>query len=638
MIEFEEAVDLEELIKKASEAYYTGSGTILTDDQFDTLVDQLREIDPNNPLLKSVGWGYIPKGRKGKHITTIGSLDKVKYPEIPKLDQDSTIETPKLDGISVVCYFINGKLHQALTREGVVVTDKMQIILQGRLAAIEQNLSGIDLFVVRGEVKTNIEYKQELLDAGVPNIRNWAAGVMNRKGEYKDLHKLQYPVYSCVATSSHTIKKTKTAMLETLNYCGFEIPQYTKIPLGVDVPEYLIGRYEHYKKYYEVDGVVLTTNSFQSQTIENDVYLYKETSTAYKFPSAEADVVVGNIEWATGSSGKVTPVIILAAPVNLSGAIINRVTAHNVEKITKENIGINSVIKITRSNEVIPYIVDVIKPTIPNFPTACPACGSSLKIEGAELYCKNQLCPPRLLDSIWKFIEIAGNPDGLGEVTTLKWIEYNVPNSNLEGLLKYIPILIQEHKEGDKIIHMQQFFGDHYGELLYQLEENLIKKYQEGLYNHEFWYVLNLKNLATSNSKKIDHINPDNVKNSYDVESIMAEKVPVPAVQALEEFFVYWKTINELIKIIGPETTSEIDLKVCITGSLENFKNRSQFEKVLSKAGIKMASVGKGTDYLVCNKRSSSSKFKTAEKLGIPIVTENEFLTILKEKYQINLV
>lgn len=354
--------ELEYKIRYYAEKYYAGEPEI-SDELFDSLVDQLRQLKPDSKVL-TTGWGFEVKGNKVKHkYSHIGSLDKCKtYEEIPdRFKYKKVFISPKLDGLSAVAYYENGKLVKGITRGngeyGQDITDKLKIILGAEI--VDKTFTG----AVRGELIISDSNWELLQDKyGKDNMiapRNYAAGVINRKELSEDLEYIDLVVYKIVGQESEDLKSNRQEVLDWL-----QINFKHAIPTCF-LPELNNSSWDTYhedifkefrKLGYGLDGLVLTDEyvPFDKNT---NAYMWNEV--AFKFASETVDTIVKCVKWNLTKTNRLVPIVEFD-PVQLSGAVIERATGHNAEFIYVNKITPGTRIVVCRSNEVIPYIMDVI--------------------------------------------------------------------------------------------------------------------------------------------------------------------------------------------------------------------------------------------------------------------------------------
>lgn len=617
---------LAEKIINYSQAYYSGS-PIISDEEFDSLVEQLRQISPNHVVLTIPGWGSTDIGKKAKHIgmyPVVGIGSKPKFPDIPKGFDTNVVLTPKLDGLSCVCNFVYGDF-QALTRnngiEGQIITEKMKVILKD--IKIDKSV----LISVRGEVVTNIKYTDELLEKGIYALRNFAAGVMNRNEVSDDLKYLQFVPYY-IRIDTNTEYQQYTDMLYKLAEFGF-----TRIPyFAIDdlTTEKLQEFFDNCKKEFLIDGLVNRPQLIDTDeglvSNPDDYTSFESNAIAHKFESDIKEVEVGHVEWNLGSTGKIIPVIVLKDPVELSGAMVQRASGHNAKLIIDHGIGSGAMIRIERANMVIPYYMGKVKDgNPPDIPANCPKCGISLTRNGAHLSCFNIACPNIEMSRIWQYLSLIPSIHGLAGSTFEKFFSTNSITS-IKDLIGYF---LRNNLVKDEF---KSVYSDHYGSLLYEFMVNLKHKSFSSLYYSDFWYILRFNSIGDTNSQKIGRIDP-----RLSMEELEAQiptcGVPYTVLKAIKEYEPYWRDLLNFILSHDQSPTlaplvllanKEYSMEVCVTGKLS--MKRDKYVQLLEARGVKAVDgVGKDLKYLVCNEASSSSKYKKAQSLGIPIITEADF-------------
>ena len=353
--------DLEAQISYYATKYYSGEPEI-SDEQFDLLVDKLRSIDPNSSVLKT-GWGFEVENDKIKHkYSHIGSLDKTKtYADIPdRFKQKTIFISPKLDGLSAVAYYENGRLVRGITRGngefGKDITNKLIRIIGSQI--FDKSFTG----AVRGELIISNNNWNKLQDKYINLIspRNFAAGIINRKDIDDDIDMIDLVVYKVVGQENKPIFTQREDMLQWLKtnfvHC---IPIYYYPVLNETSWEtYHTQTFEDFKKLgYSLDGLVLTNPNVVYDTIHNG-YIFDEV--AFKFQAETTIVTVTDIEWNLTRTQKLVPVICFDK-CYISDAEIQRATGFNAKYIYENKICVGTQVEICRSGEVIPYILGVIE-------------------------------------------------------------------------------------------------------------------------------------------------------------------------------------------------------------------------------------------------------------------------------------
>lgn len=361
---------LESIIENNAKEYYTTGGQELSDESFDALVDVLRKEKPNSEVL-TTGWGYnvdSNNSNKVKHkYNFVGSLDKVKTKEeINKFLSKYTYTTDiyaslKLDGLSVILYYVEGNLEKAVTRgngiEGIDITDKVKIINPIFAHLIVNDLTFNFTGAIRGEIlmlQSNFnEYVKKYPEA--KNPRNSAAGIINSIDNYEDLKYLSIYVYTIVANENNKYNTTKhiTDCYDMLrqNFPIFTVP-HKVFNINTD-----INTYKEFMDSYSdfpCDGVVLSC-----PTIDNNNGIYTYHQIALKFQDEVAATTVKYIEWTMSKNQIYVPVVVFE-PIELEGTTVQRASGYNAKFIVENNIHKGSVVFVKKANKIIPKIVEVI--------------------------------------------------------------------------------------------------------------------------------------------------------------------------------------------------------------------------------------------------------------------------------------
>lgn len=613
---------LEILIPKYSRAYYLGK-QMISDAEFDSLVEELKNLDPSNPILSSVGWGGLDNGFshrfKSFHIGSLvtGISEKPRYPS--KVKGTYKYVTPKVDGGSICLYYKNHVPFAMITRgngkEGINVLHKF-------LDRIPSRISYGGLICFRGEAYTPKSKFSELKEKGVPNPRNTANGILNRDSgkedpdlQYVDLVFYQIRIFDGKFTS-------KEEVINSIS--GYGLPTVPCYPIRNcnTNPDTLKEYYKEFQELdYPIDGIVLTGGI--SYTKESYFHNVSEDSIAYKFESESSETMVTKVEWTTGSSGRVNPVVHFNS-VFLSGANIQKATGFNAKFIIDNSIGSGALIKITRSNEVIPYIQETINPSENTslIPNSCPVCGSKLEFDGVTLYCRNKECPSRNIESCVRLLELVDIPLGLGGKGGVNINDIvNYACSNEPSLKKMIKFIINYTGGLDTVL------SPHYCELAESHLENLKSYFDNSISISDFWYILNLPSVAKITADKLP--NPSIVIKDRDVKTTPAlRKTIVENLGIIEDFYDTLTLENIKIFDNSKNIISNEDLiPVCYTGKTDKYKTRKEFY-VENRDRVKESSIN-SAKYLICNEPSSSSKYKYAKSHGIPIMTEKDFMSTI---------
>lgn len=631
-----ESKELENKIKYYAQKYYEGNPEV-SDEVFDGLVSELRELNPDSEVLNKTGWGFEPESLEGEKVShrygLVGSLTKTREASgiNKELRNNKCLLSKKLDGLSMVVYYENGKLVQAVTRGngeiGIDKTEKVKRIWNNELNEVGFNFTG----AVRGEIlisKNNWkEIKSKNEDATSP--RNFAAGIINRNEIDEDIKYLDLVLYKIIgyenmpssiekdAESMHAVLErifgTDRRRVLSKSECNF-----SKIN-DDSLERWLEDVYQDYKDNYEyeIDGLVLSGNEiiYDGKSIE-----YKEQ--AYKFATETAEVKVEKIDWNLTRLGKLIPTVEIE-PVELSGATIKRASGFNARYIKDNHIDTGAIIEIMRSGEVIPDIQCVVSEApIYNLPNKCPVCNGDLEWKGVDLVCNNDNCKNKTYSNLMVWSDIIGKVDGLGrnlkeaffEECEIESLEdfYNKPlfynNSTATGkkIEKFVDKMIF-----DNVDAIDALCALNIPRLGRSSAEKLVQN--KDIYEKFIKYSIT-REIDQSTIESINNIvGPATAKQILDVDRLESLKYVVDR--------LIYPTIEDKSR----------NKKIAVTGSLEGV-SRKEFENIIAEKGYSLTSNLKEAEYLVTNNPDpTSSKGKKAKELNVPIITQNEFMKIINK-------
>lgn len=650
-----EVLDLEQKIPMYAKAYYEGTA-LISDAEFDRLVDRLRELDPNSKILHTPGWGYVQTGNKVKHkYQIVKSLDKCRtWDEIPDRFKNKDIAlSPKLDGLTGVFYYEKGKLVRAVTRgngqEGKDITDKAKIIVGDEIK--DKNFTG----GVRGELEipnTNWEIIKDKYPEA-KNARNLCAGWINSKEydpeEIKLIHFITYKV-----TGQERSKKLEYMFFDMLDVEGVNVRCYNDEPTKFDVIDWLSYNFEDsipkvevrdfnlssfnnnfmekvFSKFkeeldYELDGIVISDFDVK---YDRKSYSYIYDECAFKFAAEEKETTINNIKWELSRTQRYIPVLEIE-PVELSGATVQNVTGNNAKYLLENGLGVGAVISVCRSGEVIPKHTNTLEPADANLPTKCPVCGHNLEWVGVDLKCVNNNCQNIDISCLQQWCETIGETDGFAWLLMKQYLDEFGIQSLADLYDKRIEILdTLNHKvlsiTDEKAL---QFFNKLYKDNI-DIEKALIS--------------LNIPRLGDKTAKLlskntelcrklIDYaVRQDTTQGDFAVlDDGLLQTVKDATTNSIfenQDKLSNLKYIQD--RIVFKDENNAETIKVAVTGSLESMK-RSAFEKYIESYGYELSSSIKSCKYLITNNpNSGSSKNKDAQKYGVEIITERAFLNML---------
>lgn len=374
----ERSAELESKIREYSQAYYAGEA-VITDAQFDALVDELRSLNPNSPVLTKTGWGYEFAGDKVKHpLVSIKGLPKQKVQTSDIIP--FTVATPKFDGANAELIYVNGVFDKAISRGdgeyGQDITRHLKPIIPPRLSTnpLPSAYKFIDhcAISISGEFCLSRESKEQFYQNEMA-FRNIPAGFLNRnESTEEECQRFAFQPYRINAIRS--VKRIEDGVLESLqdrstvqaivnSLFGYSIPFVSQEDFQSEKPSYqaIMDIFNEYGFYY--DGIVAITgnvNILRSEEAGQFLYRFEYPELAYKVTTDYSDVVIDHIDWNLTRTGKLVPVANFEG-TELSGAVVRRATLHNAYVVEANELHPGSVIRVTRSGEVIPYVMGVVK-------------------------------------------------------------------------------------------------------------------------------------------------------------------------------------------------------------------------------------------------------------------------------------
>ena len=630
--------ELEKLIVRYQTSYYNGEGEI-SDAEFDALWDELKALDPANKILQRVG-ADSGNFEKAQHIMPMGSQEKAANPEdflawAEKHKYDQYLVEYKLDGASLELQYENGYLVRAVTRgDGTIGDDitenakKMQgvniaIYKDGKLLPFTGG--------VRGEViMTHQVHKEHFSDKA--NCRNAANGLMKRK-DGKGCEYLTLITYDALARDGKTYFTNEQEKIRWLMDCNFNVVRLVICRDAQRVIAYRAKVMEERKNLeYDIDGLVVKESAIN---YEDASRARPDRQIAFKFSLEEATTVLRKVEWSI-SGATYTPVAVFDE-VELNGTKVQRASLANPDTMRKLGVKIGSHVVVVKRGEIIPKIESVVEEKDlqtqdVKFPEVCEVCGSPLTDEGSRLYCPNKACSKRILHQLLKFQQTADIRD-FGEtlITSLykdgrlKSIS-DIYSLSVEDLIPYflneesmeaekrslgaekVYKSIQAHKELSLSVFLAGFDIEGFGETL---AEKLI---QSG-YN-------TLEKLLNASQEQIAQV--------YGFAQIMAKNIVQGLAENAEE--MRYLVNNGIITIKNSSGGKLSGKSFCFTGELVTMKRQDAEKLVKENGGACKSSVTKDLSYLVTNDTASgSSKNVKAASLGIPVINEEKFLSLLRD-------
>ena len=631
-------LELEKLIAQYQKSYYNGEAEI-SDFEFDKLWDELKSLDPDNPILKKVG---ADSGNFAKvaHVMPMGSQEKAANPEqflawAEKHNYDEYLVEYKLDGASLELQYENGYLKRAVTRgDGQIGDDITEnakkmggvnaaIYISGKLIPFTGG--------IRGEVIMTHQVHKEHFSTKA-NCRNAANGLMKRKdGNGSEF--LTLIVYDALSTDDNSYFSNEEEKIAWLKECGFQTAQLEICKTPQDVIDYRSKVMENRKSLdYDIDGLVIKERKIN---LEDARRARPDHQIAFKFSLEEAVSTLRKVEWSI-SGGTYTPVAVFDE-VELNGTKVQRASLANPDTMRKLNVKIGSHVVVVKRGEIIPKIESVVLQDNENlseieYPLVCEVCGTKLVDEGSRLFCPNKKCSKRVLHQLLKFQQTVDIRD-LGEtlITQLfndKKIQSitDIYSLTVQDLIPYF--LNEESREAEKIsLGAQKVYN-----YIQNHRKMKLSTFLAGFDIEGFGEAMAQKLIdAGFNSlEKLLASTEEQIASVYGFAQIMAKIV----VEGLNENSLEMKNLveNKIIEIEAADEGSLNGKSFCFTGELHSMNRNDAQNLVKQNGGTVKSSVTKDLSYLVTNdKDSGSSKNQKAAKFGIPIIDEEIFLQMINQ-------
>ena len=648
--------ELVSALNEASKAYYQQDTELMSNLEYDRLYDELVALEKetgiilaNSPTIH-VGYEVLSELEKQPHPSPMLSLDKTKEVSalVSWLGTHEGVLSWKLDGLTVVLTYENGELRNAVTRGngeiGEVITNNAKTFVN-----LPKQIPYKGTLVLRGEAV--IKYSDfnrmndeiEEVEEKYKNPRNLCSGsVRQLNNEITAKRSVHFYAFSLVedVLDEQQIKEygfdnTMTGRFSWLVSQGFDVVEHfvvTKDSLEKQVMDFAARISEH---DIPSDGLVLSYNDIAYGKSLGRTAKFPRDSIAFKWADEQAETTLKEVEWSPSRTGLINPVAIFE-PVELEGTTVTRASLHNVSILRALGLGIGDRITVYKANMIIPQVAEnLTRSNNLDIPLFCPACGKETTLQDVNgvqsLYCMNEECSAKQIKGFSHFVSRnAMNIEGLSDATLEKFIA--------NGYLKKLSDIFHLERYRSEIITMEGF-----GEKSY---DNLVKSIEAArtVSMAKFIYSLGISGIGLANAKVIvAYFEEDFEKiiNATIDELIQIDGIGEVLAKAFVDFFKNTQRMRLVKELLGEITfeqskktdESTLEGKVfVITGSVERFANRNELKDYIEQLGGKVTgSVSKNTDYLINNDRmSNSSKNKKANELGIPILSEEDFMNLAK--------
>ena len=638
-------------LRAAGRAYYQESREIMSNFEYDKLYDELVSLEKETGIVfansptQNVGYEVVSALPKERHEKPMLSLNKTKSVEelADWLGGQTGLLSWQMDGLTIVLTYQNGTLVKAVTRGngeiGEVITANAKAFVN-----VPLNISYRGELILRGEAIIRysdfekINEQIEDVDAKYKNPRNLCSGsVRQLNSEITAQRQVHFYAFSLVKADGIDFKNSRKEQFEWLKTQGFEVVEYHEVTKET-LPEKV-------KMYSEAiaendtpsDGLVLLYDDIAYGQSLGRTAKFPRDSIAFKWADEIQETKLLYIEWSASRTGLINPVAVFE-PVELEGTTVSRASVHNISIMEALELGAGDRITVYKANMIIPQIADnLTRSGVRDIPEACPVCGGQTEVrqlnDVKSLYCTNPDCQAKKIKSFTLFTSRdALNIAGLSEATLEKFIGV--------GMIHEYADIFHLDRHQEEIVEM-----DGFGQKSY---DNLIAAAEKASHTTlpRMVYGLGVAGIGLANAKMICR----HFKNDFEAmrHATVEELVEIDGIgevlaQAWTAFFSDGKNnaivdhlLAELTFEAGDEESSEgadeafAGMNFVITGSLEHFKNRKELQELIERRGGKVTgSVTSKTNYLINNDvASSSSKNKKARELGVPILSEEEFLKL----------
>ena len=645
--------ELTNQLHKASEAYYNTEQPIMSDAEFDNKLEELRQWEEETGIVlansptHNVGYSVADELKEVEHNHPMLSLDKTKSVDelIEFIGDKDCFLSVKADGLTTSLHYINGKLIGAETRgNGVRGTECLQNVLT--IKNVPKEIPYKDELIIDGETIIGWDTFREIndklpKDKKYKHPRNLVSGSLQLLDSKEAASRnMRFVAWRVIKGFEH---KTPSEDLFKVKNIGFEIIPILKSPRINQKEELaiLLNQIRELANSHNIpyDGAVMAVDDYKIADSMGRTDKFFRHSMAYKYEDELFETVLTDIEWNTSKTGLINPVAIFE-PVDLNGAITTRATLHNITYIKDMMLGIGDRIRVYRSNMVIPKVHDSIDKS-GNFsiPDKCPICGQPTRIvkenDSEVLMCENPNCKGKLLGRlIHATSRNALDIENLSESTIEKFI-------NL-GWLNSIKDIYHLSDHENEMKTLDGFGKKSVEKLLSSIEKSRNTSLER------FIYSLSIPLIGKSASKDISKLCEGDFNNLLELMKTSPKKLL--SIEGFGEtmassMMTWWyhnsMWVYELSKEFTFETPKLVldempntlqDKTFVVTGSVNHYKNRDELKAdIVAHGGTVVGSVSSKTSYLINNDiNSTSSKNQKAKSLNIPIISEEEFLQMIK--------
>ena len=648
-IKLQRIKELTKILTEAGKAYYQENREIMSNFEYDKLYDELSALERETGIVLAgsptvtVGYESVQELPKERHEQPMLSLDKTKDVEALKsfVGEQKALVSWKLDGLTIVLTYRDGGLFKAVTRGngevGEVITGNARVFENIPLSIPykgEVILRGEAVISYSDFVKINEEIED--VDAKYKNPRNLCSGsVRQLNNEITAARHVNFYAFSLVKAEGVDFKNSRKEQFAWMQKQGFCVVEH-RIVTGEDVPE-AVEWFARRIQEYDIpsDGLVVVYDDIAYGQSLGTTAKFPRDSIAFKWKDEIRNTHLLEIEWSPSRTGLINPVAIFE-PVELEGTTVSRASVHNLSIMKALELGIQDEIQVYKANMIIPQIAEnLTRSGNVKIPETCPVCGGATHIQKANdvetLYCTNEECQAKKLKLFTLFVSRnALNIDGLSEATLEKFIG--------RGFIHEFADIFELDKHREEIVEMEGFGIKSYENLMAGIAE------AQKTTQPRLLYGLGISNVGVANAKMICKAFQYNLGKirSADAEELAAVDGIGPVIgKTVAEYFASEKNSSMLdrllekleIEIPDIEASEQVfaGMNFVITGSVQHYSNRNEMKSLIEEKGGKVTgSVTSKTTYLInIDAASSSSKNKKAKALGIPIISEEDFMKML---------
>ena len=619
--------------------------------EYDKLYDELAELEKETGVVlsksptQSVGYEVLSELPKERHESPMLSLDKTKSTaDLQEWLGDQTgILSWKLDGLTVVLTYSGGTLKKAVTRGngeiGEVITSNARVF-----ANVPVTISFQGELVLRGEAV--IRYSEfnrineaiDDVDARYKNPRNLCSGsVRQLNSQITAERNVNFEAFALVTAEGVDFNNSRKEQFEWLKRQGFDVVEYRTVTADT-LPE-AVEAFAEAVSGYDIpsDGLVLLLDDIAYGESLGRTAKFPRNAIAFKWADEIRETKLQYIEWSPSRTGLINPVAVFD-PVELEGTTVSRASVHNLSIMESLALGEGDTITVYKANMIIPQIADnLTRSGKIQIPEKCPVCGGRTEIRQAgdvrSLYCTNPDCQAKRIKSFSLFVSRdALNIDGLSEATLEKFIG--------AGFIKEFADIFHLDRYEETITQMEGFGQKSY--------DNLIRATEAASHTTlaRMVYGLGISGIGLANAKMLCRkfkFDFDRMRHATAEELVEVDGIGAVLADAWIRYFADEKnqeTVDHLLSELTFEQEEESaeeavfeGMTFVITGSVEHFANRNELKEAIEARGGKATgSVTSKTTYLINNDvTSNSSKNKKAKDLGVPIISEEEFIKMLGE-------